>query len=220
MAALHPKVTISAAGVAAASLVDGKPETEIVLPKPTADSPQFVQLQFDKPLEVRTIGITPGKGMGDCGGEIQVSDDGATFNAIRTFSFQRKLSRPIYVSLDKPAKSAWFRVVFNKSGDRTTRVPLAEIDLTPRMMIDNVQPKAGYVVGFDFSQSDNTSPDLAVQRDSLVDLTSQIGRRRQAHLGRPRRGLDDPAHRLHTDRRDKSPSAARRHWAGMRQVQH
>ena len=77
MATLHPKVTISAAGVAAASLMDGKPETEIVLPKPTADSPQFVQLQFDKPLEVRTIGITPGKGMGDCGGEIQVSDDGA-----------------------------------------------------------------------------------------------------------------------------------------------
>src|SRR5581483_4862701 len=174
MSSHKPKVTCSASGIDVAKLIDQNPSTEVTLPKPEPAKPVYIQIELDAPLLVRSLSVTPGKGFSDCGGDVEISDDGENFHAVRTVALPRNLAKPMYVTFDKPVSGKFFRLVLDHSGTRTKSVPLAEIDLTPRVMVDNLQEKAGFQVGFSDQQSSNLSPDFSIKRDDIVDLTDKM----------------------------------------------
>ena len=136
--------------------------------------PQFIQVELDAPLAVRSITVTPGTGMANVGGEIQVSDDGQNFRGIKPFNMGRATTRPYTVATDEPVYSRFFRIVFNRAGERTSQLTLAEIDLSGRQMIENLQNKAGFQPGEVFTQTDQTSTEQAIVREKILDLTDKL----------------------------------------------
>jgi hypothetical protein len=161
-------------------LTDGNDKTFIRLPLPKRGHPQFAQLEFQKPFSARTVKITGGKGIPECTGEILVSNDGKTFRTLKPFAFARKGSPIRVVSLgSQPVAARFWRVQFNAIGTKAaataTNIPLAEIELAPRLSIDNADAKDGLNGNFVLS-SRNVGDAAAgsVQRREVIDLTSKL----------------------------------------------
>ena len=109
---------------------------------PQPGQPQFVQLEFQKPFSARAVKITGGRGIPECSGEIQVSDDGTTFRDLRPFAFARRGPAIRTVSLGaKPVAARFWRVQFTRAAATATNIPLAEIELAPRLTIENIDAK-------------------------------------------------------------------------------
>jgi hypothetical protein len=161
-------------------LTDGDPETFINLPVPHPGKPQYAQLAFAKPFSARTVKLVGGRGMPVCSGIIEVSDDGRTFHLVRPFAFTGKKAMGCQVSLgDQPVAARFWRVQFTALGPKVkatvTKIPLAEIDLAPRLSIDNVDAKDGLNGNFVLSSpaADEAVPG-AIPRDNIVDLTDKL----------------------------------------------
>ena len=89
--------------------------------------------------------IIGGPGIPECSGEIQVSDDGKTFRDLQPFAFGRRGSAMRTVSLGaKPVAARFWRVQFTSAAATATNIPLAEIELAPRLTIENIDAKAGF----------------------------------------------------------------------------
>jgi hypothetical protein len=161
-------------------LTDGDSRTFILLPVPKPGQPQYAQLEFQKPFSARTVKIVGGRGIPECSGEIQVSDDGTTFRDLRPFAFGRRGSVIRTLSLGvKPVAARFWRVQFTAISARAaataTNIPLAEIELAPRLTIDNVNAKAGFSGNAVLSSSEaEDAADGTVQRRNIVDLTSKL----------------------------------------------
>jgi hypothetical protein len=157
-------------------LTDGDSRTFIRLPVPQTGQPQYAQLEFRKPFSARTVKITGGRGIPECSGEIQVSDDGTTFRDLRPFAFGRRGSVIRTVSLGaKPVAARFWRVQFTSSAATATNIPLAEIELAPRLTIENVDAKDGFNGAAVLSASDaEDAADGTVHRRQIVDLTSKL----------------------------------------------
>ncbi len=159
-------------------LTDGDAKTFIRLQLPKKDKPQFAQLEFQKPFSARTVKIVGGPGMPECSGEIQVSEDGNTFRNVKPFSFGRKGPVARVVSLGaQPVSARFWRVEFTAVAARAkaTNLPLAEIELAPRVSIENVDAKDGLNGNFVLSdrQADDTTAGAVPRRD-VIDLTSKL----------------------------------------------
>ena len=162
-------------------LTDGDAKTVVRLPLPKRGRPQFAQLEFSKPFSSRTVKITGGKGIPECGGEVLVSDDGKTFRSLKPFSLGRKGAGTLTVSLGtQPVAARFWRVQFNAISGKTaataTDIPLAEIGLAPRLSIENIDAKDGLSGGFVLSSAaDDDSSAGAVSPREIVDLTAKLG---------------------------------------------
>jgi hypothetical protein len=161
-------------------LTDGDARTLIHLPLPKRGQPQYAQLEFQNPFAARTVKITGGKGMPECTGEILVSDDGKNFRTVKPFAFPRKGSPVRLIALGgQPVAARFWRVQFNALGTKvattTTNIPLAEIELAPRLSIENIDAKDGLNGNFVLS---SRAPDEAaagaVDRREVIDLTSKL----------------------------------------------
>jgi hypothetical protein len=161
-------------------LTDGNAKTFILLPLPKRGKPQYAQLEFQNAFSARTVKIVGGKGIPECNGEILVSDDGKTFRTLRPFAFGRKGSPVRVVSLGtQPVAARFWRVQFTAIGAKAaataTNIPLAEIELAPRLTIDNVDAKAGFSGNAVLSSSEaDDAAEGVVQRREVVDLTSKL----------------------------------------------
>ncbi len=159
-------------------LTDGDAKTFIRLPAPKRGEPQFAQLEFQKPFSARTVKIVGGSGMPECSGEIQVSDDGKIFRTLKPFSFGRRGSATRTVSLGaQPVAARFWRVQFTSLAARSkaTEIPLAEIELAPRLSIENIDAKDGLNGNFVLSSRDADGETAgAVSRREVVDLTSKM----------------------------------------------
>jgi hypothetical protein len=158
-------------------------KTFIRLPVPTREQPQFAQLEFHEPFPAHTVKIVGGPGMPDCSGEIQVSLDGQTFGNLQPFAIHSNSSPVCVITLGtQPVIAANFwRVQFTSAAATATEIPLAEIELTRRLTIDNLEMKAGMKARADFYQEQVPSspetdyaPNGTVQRRDVVDLTSKL----------------------------------------------
>ena len=121
--------------------------------------------------------------MPDCSGEIQVSLDGQTFGNLQPFAIHSNSPPVCVITLGtQPVIAANFwRVQFTSAAATATEIPLAEIELTRRLTIDNLEMKAGMKARADFYQEQVPSspetdyaPDGTVQRRDVVDLTSKL----------------------------------------------
>ena len=157
-------------------LTDGDSRTFILLPVPQPAQPQYAQLEFQKPFSARTVKITGGRGIPECSGVIQVSDDGTTFRDLRPFTFGRRGPAIRTVSLGaKPVVARFWRVQFTSAAATATNIPLAEIELAPRLVIENIDAKDGSNGSFVLSSPETDGASAgAIQRRQVVDLTSKI----------------------------------------------
>ena len=173
-----PVATASGGQSPGNTLTDGDPQTFIRLPAPKRGQPQFAQLEFQKPFSARTVKITGGPGMPECSGEIQVSDDGLAFRTLKPFAFGRRGSAARTVTLgDRSVAARFWRVQFTALGAKVkaTSIPLAEIELAPRLTIENIDAKAGFNGNAVLSSpgSDDTA-DGVIQQREVVDLASKL----------------------------------------------
>ena len=159
-------------------LTDGDPKTFIRLPAPRHGQPQFAQLAFAEPFSARTVRLTAGPGMPECTGEILVSADGQKFRAVKPFAFGRKGSGLQTISLGAaPIAARFWRVQFNALGAKAkaSEIPLAEIELAPRLTIENVDAKDGLNGNFVLSSLEaDTAVAGAVPRREIHDLTAKL----------------------------------------------
>ncbi len=157
-------------------LTDGDAKTCIRLAAPKRDKPQFAQLEFSKPFAARTIRIVGGPGIPECSGELQVSDDGKKFRTVESFAFGRRGSTTRTLSLGaQPIAARFWRVQFTKADAKAKDIPLAEIELAPRLTIANIDAKAGFNGGFVLSSSEsNDATAGAIKRRDVIDLTAKL----------------------------------------------
>jgi hypothetical protein len=175
---LAPKVTASVDGIDGAKLIDGKATTSVTLPAPETGKPQFFQLEFSQLFAARTIVLTPGTNTGECKGVIQVSDDGKDFRDARAFTFMRRPTRPLGISLANESVSArFYRVLFTAAAKGAKEFSLGDIDLSPQLRIESVESKDGDTGGFIMSSQTGVevAPSLVVKRNEMIDLTSKLG---------------------------------------------
>jgi hypothetical protein len=157
-------------------LTDGNSRTFIRLPVPEKRKPQFAQLEFQNPFPARTVEIVGGPGFPPCSGEILVSDDGKSFRSVYSFVFGRSGPRTRLISLGaQPVAARFWRVQFTKADGTATNIPLAEIELSPRLSIDDLDAKAGFSGAAVLSSKDpGDTATGAVQRRDIIDLTSKV----------------------------------------------
>ena len=158
-------------------LTDGDFRTFILLPVPQPGRPQYAQLEFQDAVSARSVKITGGQGIPACNGMIQVSDDGRTFRDLRPFAFGRRHgSTSCIVSLGpKPVVARFWRVQFTQAATTATSIPLAELELAPRLTIENVAAKAGFNGDAVLSaRTDDDATAGTVHRRQVVDLTSRL----------------------------------------------
>ncbi len=172
---LHPAITTNANTTDNQKLADGDTSTIVSLPRPEREKPQYVQVEFAKPLSVRSVSITLGKGETECGGVIQASEDGQNFIPIRRFAIPRRQMQPFQLELlgVKPT-SRFLRIQFERAGRNVNEIPIAEIELGDAPRIDNIQSKALFEYEPINTQSDDLSQSGAIRRDDMVDLTDKL----------------------------------------------
>jgi hypothetical protein len=171
-----PVATASGDEPPGGKLTDGDARTFICLPVPLPGQPQYAQLEFQKPFSARTVKITGGRGIPECRGQIQVSDDGTTFRDLRPFAFGRRGPAIRTISLGaQPVAARFWRVQFTSAAATATNIPLAEIELAPRLTIENIDAKAGFNGAAVLSARDaEDAADGTVHRRKILDLTSRL----------------------------------------------
>ena len=173
-----PVVTASSGGAPGGKLTDGDTKTFIHLAAPKHGQPQFAQLEFQKSFPARTVKIVGGPNIPECSGEILISDDGKKFRTLKPFAFGRKGSATRLVSLGaQPVAARFWRVQFTAlaAKAKAAEIPLAEIELAPRLSIENVDAKDGLNGNFVLSAPESDEPATgAVQRQDVIDLTAKL----------------------------------------------
>lgn len=161
-------------------VLDGNPKTRVALPRPEADKPQWVQLDFPQPFVARTItlGLVGNTRFG-VHGEVQVSDDGKAFRTLREFDAQ-----PPTTVINIPETGArCFRLLFTKGlHPRLEKVMVSEFDVSPAFRLQNLAAKAAFI-STQFTTERNVpslatwpeiARDLAVPSDLIFDLSAQM----------------------------------------------
>ena len=178
MADFAPVVSASGSEQPGNKLTDADPKTMIHLPAPKRGNPQFAQLEFQKPFTACMVKIVAGEGMPECSGEILVSDNGKNFRVLKPFIFGRKSTTTPMISLGLPPVAARFwRVQFTDLGDKAkaTEIPLAEIELAPRLGIENIDAKAGFNGGFALSSHETDEATAgSLHRNEMIDLSGSL----------------------------------------------
>ena len=124
------------------------------------------------------VKIVAGEGMPECSGEILVSDNGKNYRVLKPFIFGRKSTTTPMISLGLPPVAARFwRVQFTDLGDKAkaTEIPLAEIELAPRLGIENIDAKAGFNGGFALSSHETDEATAgSLHRNEMIDLSGSL----------------------------------------------
>jgi hypothetical protein len=183
MADASPKITASVMGpdFAPAKLLDGNPKTAIILPRPDGGKFQYLQIEFPQPYKARTLMLAM-RGLAaheSTHGAIQISDDGKTFKTVHEIEPE---AAPIWVNLGS-VEARYFRVLFTSSDPVIRQLEIAEVDLSSKYRIDDIEEKALFVCNKDYPER-NDRPVLpegfAIPRDRIVNLTSRL--RPDGHL--------------------------------------
>jgi len=173
---ISPQVSTSVAQADANALVDGKDGSAVSFPPPTPGSPQFIQFEFPRPYSARQLALKPGQGspMYEAHGTLEASDDGRNFRTITTFVMPESSEKQTITFA--PVSARFYRVVFSKIYAAMKHLSIAEMELTPKLGIDNFSGKAFYNRGGNYKPADGTmfTPDEVVQHADLVDLTARL----------------------------------------------
>jgi hypothetical protein len=121
--------------------------------------------------------LTFSQGAGEVKGVIQISDDGKAFHDVREFTTPGRPTRPLTFTFgSEPVTARFYRVKFTSTGTRTRNLDVAEMDLSPRLRIENVDAKDGDSGAFVASSDvENSAPEsLLVKHNDVIDLSRQM----------------------------------------------
>jgi hypothetical protein len=174
-----PKITTSVPDLDVTSLLQPGSDKTVKLPKPVADHPVSVQIEYPQPVTARTLTIVPSGGFG-ANGKILTSSDGIHFDTVRSFNPPPD-SAPISFSLGgHPVTARFFQVRFDQVNGRATGITLKGIEVSGGLRIDNISAKASFsadeVAPLEVAKSEQiaATPDLVVQSKEIVGLTSAM----------------------------------------------
>ena len=179
MKALAPKITTSVAKADPSVLLDHKPETAITFAKNqllAKDSPPFIQLEFAQPFTARSVTLVLSQASGNVNGVIQASDDGRTFHDLHKFTTAKSPATQTYALGSEAVAARYFRVCFSGT-ERTNRLDVAELDLSPALRLNQVNAKAfgGEIFkGDSGGAATSAAAELVVRHDQTLDLTSRM----------------------------------------------
>ncbi|MCX6896779.1 MAG: glycosyl hydrolase, partial [Verrucomicrobia bacterium] len=172
-----PKVTMSVAEGDVGTLMDGKDSTAVVFPSPKPGAPVFIQFEFAQPYGAHQLALKPGLKcyMGGCHGTLEVSDDGLAFRTVTTFDLPQNQEKQAITFA--PVSARFYRVLFTRIDIRMKGLAIAEVELTPKLGINNIFGKAFYSRIGDYTPAGDGvfTPDEVVARTNIVDLTSRLG---------------------------------------------
>ena len=175
MAAAGPQASTSNDAPDAAKLVDGKRNTSVTLPLPTAQAPVWVQVAFAQPYTARRFGVVL-RGVADGGrGALLASDDGVKWRTLKAISWRREDTQALMYVLE-PATARFFRVRFDAVGRRATALGVAELEIDARLTFDNVAGKtlAARHEGLGSGGATEAPAELVVRRADQVDLSAKM----------------------------------------------
>lgn len=176
LADLSPRVTASAPTFEVAKVLDGDQTTVTSLPKPAPGKPQFIQFEFPRPFQVRSLILIPGPGRNSHRGALQISADGQNFKTLRTFTIPRAwITQPILSLNFEPVSARFYRLFFTRGDPRAGQMTFAEIELHGGYRINNWAGKAGYVrTGGLEPDRGPLPPEVVIKRKDIVDLTPRM----------------------------------------------
>ena len=168
------KVTTSSTKGDGAKLIDGKPSTSLAFALPTAQKPQFIQLEFAQPFTARTLSLTPVGGMRGCHGKLEVSDDGQKYRTVEKLSIGKGNEKRMFTFA--PITARFFRIQFLSADAKMKQLSFGEVELSPRLGIENLTGKAFYDRSGEVSGDVSAAADPleVVQSAQVVDLTAKM----------------------------------------------
>ena len=174
-----PKITTSVPDLDVTPLLQPGSDKTVKLPKPTADHPVSVLIEYPQVVTARTLTLVPSGGFG-ANGKILASSDGTHFDTVRAFN-PPPSSDPVSFSLGaQPVTARFFQVEFDQINGRATGITLKGIEVSSRLRIDNIGAKAAFspeeVDPLTVAKDEQIafSPDLILQSKEIVNLTSAL----------------------------------------------
>lgn len=174
----NPEVKSSAddAGFDGKKLIDKNPKSQIELPKPTADKPQYLEFIFPTPLPSHLLTIRLGKQRWSVKGTFQVSDDGEHFKTIKEFNGD---APSITLEYNEIA-ARWYRFNFIKvikEDAPQQTIAIAEVEIS-NTRINNIEQKAlfqtpanTFIALADFQ---SITPKYTVQARRVLNITDKM----------------------------------------------
>src|SRR5262249_21058262 len=136
-----------------AKLLDSDPKTAVTLPRPEGGKPQFIQIEFPQQYKARTLMLAI-RGLAaheSCHGTLQISDEGLTVTTDQEIDPEADL---ICVNLGM-LESRHYRIVFTSADPVIQRLDVAELELSPKYRIDDIEEKALFVCNKDNPERTN-----------------------------------------------------------------
>ena len=171
------KISASAASFGGAKVSDNNLDTEATLTYTAAGDPQWIQLEFADQVTARSASLTASGGKYNFRCELQVSNDGASYQKICDIVPPRDVQRhtPLTtIQTFKPATGKFFRLWIPNVPAGTPPLQVAELKLGgPRM--ENLDAREGFdrIVPNDAFSAETLSPQEVVAAKSLVDLSGK-----------------------------------------------
>ena len=172
-----PKMMLSAgdSDSAAQKLLDGDSNTVVSLPHPFPSRPQYIQLAFEGPFTARQLklGMAGLARLRTCHGLVEASDDGKDFRTVCGFEVADTTA---LVNFDA-VTAKYFRVSFINADYKLKDLQVTEVELSPRLRVDNVAAKALFVGKKEFSERENypsAEAGTSVAGNQVVDLTGKL----------------------------------------------
>jgi hypothetical protein len=196
MAERHPRVTASGGSIDDATLLDGDLVKQTAVSLPEGGGPGWIQLEFSEPFRTYAFTIATGAAASPFGGEsippgeLQASADGKNFVTlvslpgpghpfagfpVRTFSFPETTARFYRLVVEPPPPGPIARMMGLPA---PREVKLAEVELHSAPRVNRWQGKAAFqnLADYDTVPTPPVPASLAIARESVVDLTSRLGK--------------------------------------------
>ena len=161
----------------ASALVDSDIATGIRVPAPSPEAPRVVEAEFPEPVTIRGVSVWTGPGRQSHGGQVEASDDGQAWRAVRPFRIPAAGINRSFLGLALPAEAAKFwRLRFDRAAARGGGIDLREVRFHPTARIDNWGVKAGRTRYDGLAPASSLPFDAgpAIDPDQIVDLTGQV----------------------------------------------
>ena len=180
MAARSPQLTygLDRKSFNASGLISGDPAAVTLLPPVEEGQSQVLNIDFPEPFTAQALTIALDPWNSEITGELEASDDGQHFQTIRPFrlrwprssvNFPKITARYYRIVMKGPSEEVdWLFRTFAKG------FPLNEVELHSDLRLEDIPGKAAYIRQEVFSGEPAIPVEMAVQRNQILDLSSQL----------------------------------------------
>jgi hypothetical protein len=157
-------------------LRDHNEATRETLPLPTVENPIWIQYDYAGPIVVRSAVVACQSWNWFQDGELQVSDDGASWRTVKPLTGIVRWDRFLPVTTAIPeTRAQHFRFRFTSGVARAKRIDLSEIRLSPSAHLDHWETKSAYAPALIPSMATVALPnECSIPSDGVQDLTVRL----------------------------------------------